>query len=216
MLKYYGIIREVAHVIEEAAMGAVAALNDQRVEQEPAFTDRMLGRIEHALEGYEIKGVSWKAKTLTDRGRNAQESKYGADFLGVASIELPNFKLSKGFLAQAKLLGPTGKITKSEYERMQGQCKKMLGLTPDSFVFLYSIVGISIVPAISVVSCNSPINPHDLYSRSMARFYEEHFACFIGDGALSAPRIENLEEIASEYRVRNALGLYAKYEKFED
>lgn len=190
-------------------MGAVEALCDGRVQQEPHFTDRMLGRIEQAMEGHQYHGVTWTAMTLTDRGRNAQEATYGADFMGVASIELPGFSVKKGFLAQAKLVEPGDYVSPKEYDRMKQQCEDMLIHTPSSFVFLYSTQFIRIVPAITVASCD-PINPHNLYCRSMARFYEEHFSCFIGDRRISDANIDTLEEIAHEYRARNALALFAK------
>jgi hypothetical protein len=78
-IRHYAIIRDAATHIADAANGTVEALVEGRVEQEPAFTDRMLGRIETAMEGYVTKGVRWTAKTLTDRGRNSQEREFGAD-----------------------------------------------------------------------------------------------------------------------------------------
>ena len=213
MLKNFRIIREIARIIEETAYRVVEDLEAGWIEQEHNFTDRMLGRIEQAIDGYTIKGIVWKAKTFTDRGPNAQETRYGADFLGIVSIRLPNFSLDKGFLAQAKLLNPSGRMRSSEYQRLQQQCRNMLNITPDSFVFLYSPTGIRIIPASSVISCNTNINLYDdLYSRSISKFYENHFACFIGDIRLRAPNIkETLENIAENYRVRNVLALYAIY-----
>ena len=210
MLKNFGIIREVARIIEKAAYRVVEALKAEWIEQEHHFTDRMLGRIEQAIDGYTTKGIVWRAKTFTDRGRNAQETRYGADFLGIVSIRLPNFSLDKGFLAQAKLLNPPGRMSSSEYQRLQQQCRNMLNITPDSFVFFYSPTGIRIIPASSVISCNTNINLYDyLYSRTISKFYEDHFACFIGDIRLRAPNIEEtLENIAENYRVRNVLVLY--------
>ena len=210
MLKYYRIVRDAAKVVERAAIGAVDALNEGRIEQEPQFTDRMRGRIEQAMEGYAEKGVSWRAKTLTDRGAKSQESLYGADFFGVVSIELPGLFVNKGFLAQAKLIRPGKKMKPTEYERMKEQCDKMLQLSPDSFIFLYSNKEIRIVPAITILSCE-PINPHDLYSRSIANFFENHFSCFIGDRKINCPSIEFLEAMADEYTTRNGLALFARY-----
>lgn len=209
MKKYYRIIRESATHLAEAANRTVDALVDRRIEQEPAFTDRMLGRIEEAMTDYEVKGVRWTAKTLTDHGRGSQEKKYGADFIGVLDINLPDFKVKKGFLAQSKLIEPGAYMNLIEYVRMQKQCDKMLSLTPDSFLFLYSLSGIYVIPAIAVMSAN-PCNPHDLYARSISRFYEEHFQSFIGDRALSSPSIDVLEGIRREYRARTALHLLAK------
>lgn len=64
MKQYYRIIRESAAHLAEAANRTTEALIDGRIEQEPAFTDRMLGRIEQAMTEYEINGVKWTAKTL--------------------------------------------------------------------------------------------------------------------------------------------------------
>jgi hypothetical protein len=144
----------------------VRALADSRVEQEPAFTDRMLGHIEEAMNGYVTKGVRWTAKTLTDRGRNSQEQEFGADFAGVLDIDLEDFNVKKGFLAQAKKVEPFDRVSNSELQRMSVQCNQMLQYTPDAFLFLYSIQGVSVVPAVSVVSAHFS-NPHELYARSL-------------------------------------------------
>lgn len=210
MLKEYRILRSAAKVVAEAAERANEALASGRVEQEPQFTDRMLGGIEEALDRYESKGISWRAKTLTDRGPNAQEKKYGADFMGVVSIELPNLKVSKGFLAQAKLHQKGAKISRAEYKRMQCQCEDMLNISPDSFVFFYSNEDIRVVPAITIYSCNG-VDPYDLYTRSISRFYEEHFSCFIGDMKISAPDIEVLQSKAldMQFYAKKALSIYA-------
>ena len=140
-----------------------------------------------------------------ERSRN----KIWSRFHGGPSITLPGLSVRKGFLAQAKLIAPGEKISTSEYDRMKRQCDIMLDNTPDSFVFLYSTESIRIVPAIAIVS-SQPINPHDLYSRGISRFYEDHFACFVGDRRLHAPDVRTLEAIADENRARNALALFAK------
>ncbi|UYN95209.1 MAG: hypothetical protein KIT25_24900 [Enhydrobacter sp.] len=184
------------------------AIQDRRTEQEPAITDRMLGYIEAAMHGFEARGVKWVAKTLTDRGRGSQESRYGADFAGVLSISLPGYKVNKGFLAQAKMIEPSERLPPGEFGRLQRQCEGMLSSSPDSFVFLYSRSGITIVPALAVLSTISR-NPHDLYSRSLSRFYEEHFECFIGDRRLQAPTPEALETLRADYQARKLLYLAA-------
>lgn len=209
MKKHYKIIRDSAAHLANAANKTVKSLIDKRIEQEPAFTDRMLGRIEESMSKYEIKGIQWTAKTLTDRGKGAQEKIYGADFIGVLDIHLTDYKVKKGFLAQSKLIEPDGYESPKEFSRMQEQCEKMLSLTPDSFVFLYSTYGISIVPAISILSAKQ-CNPHELYSRSISRFYEEHFQSFIGDRRLKSSSINVLEEIRQEFGARAVLGLSAK------
>lgn len=208
-IRHYASIREAAAHIAEAAGGTVEALVDGRVEQEPAFTDRMLGRIEAAMEGYVRKGVRWSAKTLTDRGRSSQEREFGADFAGVLNIDLEDYRVNKGFLAQAKTVEPRMWVPPAEIERMVAQCEQMLSHTPDSFLFLYSIQGIFVVPAVSVVGGRFS-NPHDLYARSLSRFYEEHFECFIGDRNISSPSPQMLDALRERLRVRTVSYLAAQ------
>jgi hypothetical protein len=209
MKKYYRIIRESAAHLAAAANKTTVSLADGRIQQEPAFTDRMLGRIEEAMTRYEIKGVKWTAMTLTDHGRGSQEKEYGADFMGVLEINLPDFSVKKGFLSQAKLIEPDSAFLKNQYEKLHQQCGDMLSITPDAFVFLYSVQGIRVIPAISILSAKQ-CNPHELYSRSLARFFEEHFQSFIGDRRLSVPNIDALETIRREYGARDVLYLSAK------
>lgn len=212
MLRNYRIIRDAAERISRAAEATLSVLRDGRVEQEPAFTDRMLGRIDAAMDGYSHNGVSWRSKTLTDRGNGSQESRYGADFFGVLEISLPEYAVKKGFLAQAKLIEPSQSIRTKEFEEMQEQCRKMLRISSDSFLFLYSKQGISSVPATAVVS-SSRTNPHNLYSRTISRFYEEHFSCFFGDRRIGLAHISTLEALAAEYDTRSGILLIAEEER---
>ena len=207
MIRQLAIVREAASRVAEAAENATGALAESRIEHEPAFTDRMLGAIEHAMNDFASRGVKWRAKTLTDRGPRAQESRAGADFAGVFSADLPDFpgfNVSKGFLAQAKLMRPGQSGTTAEFERLRAQCEQMLSLSPASFVFLYASPGVTVVPAISIRS-SRPRDPFDFYSRG--RFFEEHFESFIGDRRLYAPTRDVLEGLLSEANPRRVLDL---------
>ena len=155
------------------------------VEQEPAITDRMLQAIVQALDGNVKKGFIWNAKTFGDRGPNSQESRVGADFLGVVSAALPEFAVTKGFLAQAKRLERGEVLRAADLATLKAQCRAMLELTPDSFVFLYAHSGIVIVPAIAVVAYQHG-NLHELHQRSITTFLLDHFSCFVGDASLGA------------------------------
>src|SRR6266487_4507166 len=99
MLKYRRIVRASARRIAAAAHRTVDDLAAQRVEHEPEFTSEMLGRMKEAMNGYHVGGVQWTAKTLTSHGPNAQERRFGADFMGVLDLDLPEYKVRKGFLA---------------------------------------------------------------------------------------------------------------------
>src|SRR6266540_3571079 len=126
MQRYFAIVREAATVVAEAVDRTVKSFADRAVEQEPAFTDRMLGRIEEAMSGFESRGVRWRAKTLTDHGPGAQEKRFGADFAGVLDVNLPGYQTTKGFLAQTKLLRPSDTLPGDEFDRLKSQCAEML------------------------------------------------------------------------------------------
>lgn len=201
MLASLQIVRASAKRIAEAAHGvalegrAVAeALSDRRIEQEPAATDRLLGRIEARMQGFEISGLRWTAKTFTDRGCRAQETRVGADFMGVLEITIPSFTLRKGFLAQAKLIEPNQYFPRNEHTRLADQCHKMLEISRSSYVFLYSIAGVFVVPAQSVVSAGFA-HPHQLYRKTLYSFFLNHFESFIGDARLFEPSMTAVEEL---------------------
>lgn len=211
MLIRYRVVRKAAATIAAASDSAVEALREGRVEQEPAMTDRMLGAIEQALRGATIGGIRWEAKTLTDRGQGAQEREYGADFLGVVSIDLADYSVSKGFLAQAKI---RSRLRRADTEGLKAQCKRMLEASAVSFVFLYSDNGITIVPAISVVAANGFVD--ELYSRSMQRFFEDHLECFIGDRAINSPTPATLAALRERREARSALLIQARVDETVD
>lgn len=200
MRTYYRMVRELANIVAGAIAHTTDALVAGRIESETAFTDRMIGAIEQTFEDRVIRGVRWRAKTLTDRvPNNSQETRYGADFMGVLSVTLPDFELSKGFLAQAKLIRPGRSLDR---RMLIQQCEKMLHLSSDSFVFLYDQEDqqVRVVPAVSVIACNGQADA--IYSRSAQRFFEEHFQSFIGDRAISAPTPATLEKLRSRFETR--------------
>lgn len=204
------LIRGLLTKIRRAEKETLDALRARRCEQEPQITDRLLGVMEHLLNNVIIGGVRWTAKTLTDRGRGSQESLFGADFLAVFSVSIDGFNVTKGFMAQAKLVEPTDGFPASEFQRLRDQCEKMLEHSSASYAFLYSEQsGISVVPALTVVGAR-PCNPHELGSRGISRFYEEHFECFIGDRAIGSADVEGLRSLRVSRNARSAFLLAGK------
>ena len=197
MNTHYRCISEAARRIGDAIDRSVEALKRGRIEHEPAMTDRMLGAIEESLALAENHEVKWTAKTLTDRGRGSQESKVGADFMGVLQIKLPDYSVAKGFLAQAKLIRD-GKVT--GVSEMRRQCEKMLKHSSESFLFLYGTQGVRVVSALAVVS--SDLNPTELYSKTARRFYTDHLECFVGDRSIQAATPEMIKDLRARYNPR--------------
>ena len=195
----------VARHIAGAVGRTLDAFRQGRIEQEPAMTDRMLGAIEESIHQLNMPNIRWSAKTLTDRGPNSQESKFGADFLGALSINLPSFTVQKGFLAQAKLV-KNGWV--HDFATLQRQCEQMLALSSDSFVFLYEYNRIRIVPAISIAGME--FNLGRLNSLSPKQFFTQHLKCFIGDRTIKSATPDTLAELREKFQARSALLLKAE------
>ncbi len=125
--------------------------------------------------------------------------------MGVLSIDLPDYKVRKGFLAQAKL---ADHLSDREMKRLKDQCNRMLGITSESYVFVYKRDSVRILPAISVLSADVT-ELTDLYNWSVQTFFESHLESFIGDRELSAASGDQLDELIRKYRVNHGLYLAA-------
>jgi hypothetical protein len=212
MAKNRYLLKSIADIVTASAKKTIDDLRDGCVEQEAPFTDRLITNIQNQLDGKTIKGIHWRAKTLTDRGKESQESIFGADFLGVLTLELQDLHITKGFFAQAKLIRRTKKLTKlSEFKRLQEQCQKMLKITPDSFVFIYSKRGIKIIPALSILGTTLE-NINSLSKRTIGRFFREYVECFIGDSKFRDFSLDNFYKMAEEYKVRQGIYIHASDE----
>lgn len=161
-------------------------------------TDHTHWAMESDSRTRQFGGIVWQAHTLrTGRGKAAEEKRHGADLMGVLNIDLPDYRVAKGFLAQAKRAEPGQWFSPREWKRLRLQCEKMLERTPDSFVWVYSkLRGIRIVPANAVLGLKSR-DVFDIYDRRVSSFFESHIVCFIGDSRLHSTSIETLDALAN-------------------
>lgn len=208
MLKDLAIILDAANTISDAASTALDAYTNGLVHDEEAITGVMIGAILNSMQGYKTKGVTWDATVLRAKGPATEEKKYGADFMGVLDINITGFKVQKGFLMQAKKLEPGDPFSRSDWSSLQSQCHKMLHITPDSFVLIYSTKEFKVVPAISIIG-GSIRNPHSFYSNSIRIFYLEHFKSFIGDGKLWRSSNVELQKLADAKDIASVVRLTA-------
>jgi hypothetical protein len=205
MYKNERLTKQVLAKLDRAEQSTLQAMRDGRVEHEPSITDRMLAYIEARLDGTDIGGVRWTAKTLTSIGINSQETEHGADFFGLLDLRLPGYNVKKGFLAQAKKIEPGQSMSQTAYNDLRDQCDRMHNRSPVSYVFIYSLMsGIRVVSANDVLASHRG-NPLDLTSWSMREFFRAHFECFIGDYRLSAATPEELEALTVDVRARNGI-----------
>ncbi len=144
-------VRRLLTAIESAESIATRGLNEGLVATEPSLTDRLLGALEMAFEsGIESDGYHLNVRTLRDRGPNAPEREFGADLVSVLRVNIAEFELSKGFLAQAKMAGRGGVrvrhlgrevphvlMSRTAHDAgdptsLYSQCRQMLAVSPDS------------------------------------------------------------------------------------
>lgn len=173
----------------------------QILPDEPAVTSALVTRFRDTLNRFEKAGIRWSAKILSSHGHGAEEGIFGADFFGVLQFAFPEFKISKGFLAQAKKQNEGAKLSSTEWNRLVGQCKNMMKYSNASFVFVYSLNGFFVVPAVSVLACRDAEDLHTLHPMRIHDFYKHHFQCFVGDYGIRDSSASILEEL----RYRNGL-----------
>ena len=210
MLKEAKTVRKIAREIADAANGAFDSYRYGSVVEEPQVTDRILGAVQDRIQKRQFGGVIWRARTLrTGRGIAAEEKRHGADLMGILDIDLGGYKTKKGFLAQAKRAEPDNRFSSRDWDRLRSQCETMLNRTPDSFVFVYSMLkGIRIFPANAVAELETR-NIFDLYDRGVSSFFESHIQCFIGDRRLNSTKIDTLDALM-ELPVERVLELSAR------
>ena len=211
-----GVVKKFGELIKKAEQRIIDGVNEGRIETEPSITDRFLDQIETVFNTSEsTNGISFKARTLRDRGSNAPEKEFGADFCGVMNIQLDGFELKKGFLSQAKRAIGGIKVNadvfpftnvnfkqNSEFNRLVEQVDNMLDITPDSFVFVYDSKGIMVVPAMSI---NGLKIDAELYAKPVDRFFKEYLMCFVGDHRLRAYDDDSLDSLRKETNSRTAI-----------
>jgi hypothetical protein len=206
MLKDFKTLRSTSNIIKEASGSVVSDLLRMHPEidgREEEFTSQLkseitlhlMERIRSQLDGRVIHGIRFDVYVF----KKSEENKVGADLLGLLEIEIGGEKITKAYLAQAKVgsayaLGE-GEVHARCYDaRLQKQVKDMLNLTSDFYVFIYTNQDVFVVPALEVkLSGSNSISTQDFYYRRFGTFYEEFFKCFIGDHKIVPPHIEPSE-----------------------
>ena len=195
MQRFNTAFDSAANRLNSAANRTSDDLQKRTLPDEPAVTSALVTRFRDALDGYEKAGIRWSAKVLSSHGPGTEEGIFGADFLGVLQINFPGFEIKKGILAQAKRQNEGKKLSPTEWKRLAEQCTKMMKYSSASFVFIYSLNGFFVVPAVSVLACRDPEDLHTLHPMTIRSFYKQHFRCFVGDYGIHDDSPSILEEL---------------------
>jgi hypothetical protein len=199
MKRYDSAFSSAATRVNSAAKKTTEDYAKGYIPDEPNFTATLVTRIKDLLTDYSKGGISWTAKILTSHGPNTEETKFGADLLGALNLDLPGYSVRKGFLAQAKRQEEDESIRSAEWSRMQRQCNTMLNHTSESYVFVYGLSGVFVVPAISVAACSNVKSLYMLHPKRLSAFYKEHFTCFIGDRRIDNASGNILDNLLAGY-----------------
>ena len=201
MKKFDSAFGSAATKVANAAKRTAEEYADKQLPDEPAFTSALATRIRDSLTGFAKGGITWSSKILSSHGPNTEEKKLGADILGALHLNLPGYVVKKGFLAQAKRQEPGKHLSKDEWGRLYNQCLTMLQFSSESYVFIYSLNGVYVVPAISVVACTSVEDLHTLHPKILSAFYKEHFMCFVGDRAIDSTSPRTLDNLIARVTI---------------
>lgn len=224
MKKISGIVNQFGQLVTDAEDIIASSILAGRIPDEPSITNRFLQELESIINrNGQLQGIQILATTMSSLGPNTQEARVGADFLAVLNIDIPSLKISKGFLCQAKRAGSSIKINRAKsrntsvsfhdqavFNQLQTQVGKMLNITPDSFVCIYSAEGFAYVPAITVDGLTYQRNNNEVYAKNTRAFFGEFLMCFIGDQALGATDATGLSALAEQTGSRFALMIQVK------
>jgi hypothetical protein len=195
-------LRVAAKAADRAVAAAMKKYNNTGVTDEDDLTGVLVGRLDAALD-HQIGGLQWSASILRHRkGSAAEEKLVGADLLIHVSIETSTLKYSKGVLAQAKRVEPSDRLNAAEHSELINQCRKMLKISPASFVFDYAKSGMRCASATRVAG-SSERHLHSVCNVTPFRFFFELFRCPIGDPSIKSA-------LFSELNVRHGISLTAR------
>lgn len=199
MEKYARSFRATLTAIAQAETYTVNAYIDGRRPYEEDVTSTLLTAIESRLDGKSRHGLRWQGKVTTRAGKHAEEGRSGADFAGILQFNLPDYRIAKGFLAQAKRQEQGDRLALDQWGSLRTQCERMLHITSESFVFVYAYQGISVVSPLSILGCTKPTDLFLLHPIPLREFFKRHFHCFIGDRRIDSATclpLSNVPELA--------------------
>lgn len=177
---------KLGRLVGRAAEKTLALWREGRRTEEPEINSAFIDSLESELDGRHVGGVRVGTWIYKSRARGRGEKLTGADFGNLLDINFDSFRVQKAFLGQAKKV-PAGQDAIARLLRDRGlaaQCRKMLDITPASFVFIYTRDEVTVVPAVdvySLLSCARPRPRVMLHGKRVGSFYAEYFKTFIGD-----------------------------------
>lgn len=185
-----------------------------KIRHEEPFSDELCGRLKETLEDFETPNVLWQVDLADGEGsarfsantlsKYGEERAFGADVVMVLDIDVPGYKTLKGILIQSKILELGDDLSKAERNRLVGQCKQMLEISQESFVFLYGSHAVVPLSAQAVVAANGE-NLHELAVWDISMVYLDFAICWKGDTKIQATDRASLEALRASLQAKVAV-----------
>ncbi len=184
-------MRKAAIEADRAVAAAMHSYAGGIVDHEEEITGVLVGQLLARLDG-QIGPLSWTPHIMKHRrGRAGEEDKTGADLLIHVEVNTPDVRYSKGALIQAKRLERNKYLSTDARKDLRLQCKKMLGISPASYVFDYTKTEMRVGSASRIVGSRE----RKLYEQcpwTSYRFFWELFRCPIGDPGITSAVVDDL------------------------
>jgi len=190
-MSFDATMREAARAASSAVTAAMKDYATGGIIDEPDITPYLKGRLDAELQGRHGDLV-WKSTVVRHgSGRAAEENWTGADMIFHVSVDTPTVKYAKGVLIQAKRVSKNMLMSRDKYGELVDQCKKMLAISSDSFVFDYTKSTMRCGAANRIVGSTSR-ELYDLCGWTAYRFFLEFFRCPVGDHRLTSAKVSDL------------------------
>jgi hypothetical protein len=185
------------------------------IRHEEPFSGELSGRLKETLQDFETENVTWQVDIVAQKKGRArlmaaslskydEEPEFGADLVFVIDIEMPDYRVKKGFLVQSKRLEVGANLPEAERKRLVEQCERMLAITQDAFVFLYSKSGVTPLRANAVVAAEGR-NLYSLPTYNIATVYADFALCWVGDRNIEAADRRALEVLRERVNAESAI-----------
>jgi len=206
------LIKQIVYLVDLTTRQIVYEFHKGSLQREDQITGALVSTLDNTLSGIRIKDIEIKAKAFSLK----EEMETKADLGVLLNVKLPEYKLAKAFIAQAKICKRDSAFRFSDgniKKNLLDQCSKMIEITSSSFVIVYTRnynCGIRVFPAADVYALDNKISCKSLthlYSMTLKKLFENFLKCFIGDLNI-APYIwdvKGLKKFLSERRIKHGL-----------
>lgn len=189
---YENDFRKAARRAERGLKRAIGSLYSGLVKREDDLSGVLKGNLDAELEG-KIGRLTWECAIVDhSSGKSAEEKQYGADILIHVRFDGQDLTYDKGVLVQAKKLEVGTLIGISDLLNLRGQCEKMLNYSEESFVWVYSSMGMRCDAAQHVANpggrgLTKQRDLNDQAPLTSQKFFFDLFRCQIGDEEIVSP-----------------------------